>query len=407
VKWRVMARGITMKLLLASIFCATAVCLAAPGAGSATEAPRRPILLQQCEGLAPQQAIAACDTLLTLNRFDEPRQRSMVLVWRGKAYQAIGAYPQALSNFEQAITSDQTNAEAYVARALWREDSGAFRFANLTLQYDDLETAIRHDPDHVIALLEYAFVLDYEWASEPGDDYLPRARRLAPEHPWLYFTLARLEAMDDESEYDASLSRALIDEAVSRAPENHLIRLDRGSGRRYKGDAEGALIDYDAVLALRPWNFAAHQGRAEALTDLRRYEEAIDAYSNALLWRDDPASLSGRCFLRLRPGEDVALALWDCERAAQRDPENVQTLGTLALALLLSGDPEKAQIIASRAIALNQSSARAWYIRSLIYRMLGKDNWAADDIRAAVRLEQDIQAQMADIESWVLSAPAR
>ncbi len=369
---------------------------------AAGEPGTRSELLRACENDPPLQAIAACDTLLELGVFDSTRQQSMVLVWRGGAYQMIGAFPQAVANFDRATAVDQTNAEAYVARALWRDEAGLPTYETTSAQYADLEAAMRHNPDHVIALLLYAMLLEQEWASEVGDDYLPRARRVAPEHPWLYFTLARIEAMDENGDW--SLGQAQLNEAITRAPNNHLFRLYRGDTRRYRGDPAGSLADFDVVLLQRPWNFDAHFGRARTLDDLRRYDEAIDEYSAALLWREDAEALGNRCLSRISVGMEFHLARQDCERAARIHPDRSRVLGNLALALLFTGDANGAQIIASRAIAVDGSS-RSRYVRYLIYKALGRENLAREDFEMAISHDADIARQMADIERWVPVAP--
>lgn len=386
-----------MKLLLASIFCATAVCLAAPGAGSAKETPRRPILLQQCEGLAPQQAIAACDTLLTLNQFDDPLQHSMVLVWRGEAYQAIGAFPQALANFDRAIAADEMNAEAYVARAMWRAWLGETE-EDAYAAIDDLLRALERNPDHVVALLEYAWFDELYWLDEPGERPLDHARRLAPEDPYLYYTLARLEGVKDNP--DLSLLRILIDEAIVRAPNDLRFRDYRGFFRESHGDNEGALADFDFILNHKPWEHSAHFGRAAALDNVQRYEDAVSAYTSSLLWREYVGSLNNRCLARMRSGRDFHLARQDCERAERMDPEDPRVLGNLALAMFFLGETDAALRKADRAASRDPSLGRTYYIRYLIYRTQGHDNWARQERERALKADPEVVSRMADVEKW-------
>jgi hypothetical protein len=86
-------------------------------------------------------------------------------------------------------------------------------------------------------------------------------------------TLARLGR-------DAAAKKALED-SVSADPSNADAHYDLGLVQQALGDHRGALESYDAALHLRPGFGPAEAARAEALYNLRRYQDAWEAMQAA------------------------------------------------------------------------------------------------------------------------------
>lgn len=72
-------------------------------------------------------------------------------------------------------------------------------------------------------------------------------------------------------------AEAVIDEALLAAPDHMQALLLKGEMRRLKRDFEGALAHFDRAIAVQPTNLPAQLGRASALIDLDRHEEAEEA----------------------------------------------------------------------------------------------------------------------------------
>jgi tetratricopeptide (TPR) repeat protein len=85
----------------------------------------------------------------------------------------------------------------------------------------------------------------------------------------------------------AMCDRALV-ERLSRT-QVMAIRLHRGVLHLRRQEAEAALADFDAAIALDRRQPEAHQNRGAALVQLRRYGEAVSTLTYALgLGVDDP-----------------------------------------------------------------------------------------------------------------------
>lgn len=82
---------------------------------------------------------------------------------------------------------------------------------------------------------------------------------------------------------DVPRYRDTFDGILRREPRLAEAYLGRGNARTRLGDAEGALADYDAGLAISPNLAVGHQWRAEVLLfDLDRIDDAVAAYRRAM-----------------------------------------------------------------------------------------------------------------------------
>jgi len=128
-----------------------------------------------------------------------------------------------------------------------------------------------------------------------------------------------------------------------------------------RGDAAGALAEYEAALALRPSDADAHKNAAFVLAAQGRGKLAAEHYRAALRarpgWTDAEIELAWLLATHKNPevrsgAEAVALA----EHAARADVRSVRALDALAAAYAESGRFEDAVLAAERAADLARSS---------------------------------------------------
>lgn len=170
------------------------------------------------------------------------------------------------------------------------------------------------------------------WAS-PRDD----ARRLVDAHDYpaalaifselvqanpddvdLLIESARVNAWDDRHEAAIALYRRVMAIAPARAAD---VRLALAWQLQWSGKAAEALPLFDAEISARPTSLEARHGRAEALTNLNRLNEALATYRQIL--RLDPADAKARrreAHVLLWLGQDqAALEAYQAILASQPD----------------------------------------------------------------------------------------
>ncbi len=181
---------------------------------------------------------------------------------------------------------------------------------------------------------------------------------LAPESLRVRVNLA--EAYQESG--DGARARALYEEAVRDRPDdpaiadalNNLGNLERAAGR-----SAAALADFDRALALAPGHVGAHNGRALALQDLGRVDEAERELEAALALAPDAATTrSNLGNLYFRRG-DVARARDAYLAAIRLDPDHSDAHNNLGSAYFRLGERALAEREYREALRLDPSSAGA------------------------------------------------
>jgi tetratricopeptide (TPR) repeat protein/predicted aspartyl protease len=229
--------------------------------------------------------------------------------------------------------------------------------------------------------------------------------------------------------------RALADLTRSSEldPNNPEYIFLRGQVYAQKGDADKAAADYDRTIELKPDHVPALMSRAElrararnsdgARADLDaidkiaakqadvRYElglayEGLNILPSAIaqfdLWiptRDeDPRlaqALNGRCRARAILGQDLGVALKDCNGAVSRSPKgsNAPILATRAFVRLRLGDYDKSISDYDAALKINPQLARALYGRGVAKIRKNKVTEGEADIANAEKIAPKIAEQ--------------
>jgi tetratricopeptide (TPR) repeat protein/predicted aspartyl protease len=240
-------------------------------------------------------------------------------------------------------------------------------------------------------------------------------------------------ASDARHDYDAAI--ADLTRACDLAPTESSYFYLRGRTHWHKGDADQALADFDQAIKLKPDNVEALVGRAslrvrrngtaaEVTPDLEaagrvlpqqaemhlnighlydsvgQQAAAVAEYSK---WfdshpRDDlamPGALNSRCWSRSLSGQDLELALTDCNAALRMKPDTAQFLDSRGLVHLRQNNYDKAIADYDAALHLQPKIAWSLYGRGLAKLHKGLMAEGQADIAAANALEPKIAERAA------------
>lgn len=235
-------------------------------------------------------------------------------VQRGYAYMTLGAYDQAIEEFDTAIGLDGRLAEAHVGRG-----EAAFHLKEWSAALKDFERALALNPDLASAHAWRGYLL-----SERGKYGLA----LAP--------LRQAVALDDTDPW----KRVLLAQALLRS-----------------GNPEEAQIEYTTVLSLEVHSVEAHVGRALAQAELGDLDGAqADLDSAQDIAPHDPVALNGQAWFyawyrRSHLAEAEQLAQRALARA-EDDRERARYLDTLGWVYYKQERYEEALAVLEEATAL-------------------------------------------------------
>jgi clan AA aspartic protease (TIGR02281 family) len=222
---------------------------------------------------------------------------------------------------------------------------------------------------------------------------LNRACELEPEAEAHFLARARVHlAMRQFSQAQADLDVALrlhpaLDEGLAL----------RASLRAAKGDRDGALADLRVLDAALPPSSHLRAGMADVYARLELTSEALRQWE---LWIPSHRADSGlarvlnsRCWLRVRLGLDLKLALDDCKEAVSLDGGEAAHRDSLGWAYLRLDDTSRALKAFDAAIEIKPLPI-ALYGRALAQRRLGKEEAARRDLEAARKQRRHIDDEV-------------
>ena len=173
------------------------------------------------------------------------------------------------------------------------------------------------------------------------------------------------------------------EQAVALHPEMPRYHSNLGFARMWAGDASGGIADLTHALELDPQEYWALGYRGMCYQRLGAHERAIADFNRLL---SDPAT--SYFILLSRADSYVSLeqfeqAIADCDAAALRAGEKDEDYRIYTLrgyCYFRLGDMDAALGNLSRAVALRSNLAELYLWRGLIYRAIGDEAAAADDL---------------------------
>ncbi|WP_135210028.1 tetratricopeptide repeat protein [Vitreimonas flagellata] len=193
--------------------------------------------------------------------------------------------------------------------------------------------------------------------------------------------------------------RAVADfgRALRIDPQNANAYLQRGIVHQDRGAFDSAVASYDSALDLDPGLDIAWQRREEAMGyTVEPWRGELNMLNQALL--RDPNNvelLNNRCWTRAVNGDDLDLALADCNAALAREPRYSAVLDSRGLVYLKRGDYARALADYEAALAIEPNNGHYLYGRGLTHRAMGRKDLADADMRQAETMEPGIGVQYA------------
>ncbi|EGD60864.1 TPR domain protein [Novosphingobium nitrogenifigens DSM 19370] len=169
---------------------------------------------------------------------------------------------------------------------------------------------LRVNPTHVEAMRQLALIGMALNVLDDAETLLAKAHEFAPGDRRVHTEYVNV--LLRRQKYAQALVHA--ERLLLGDPDNAAPRVSRANARLGVGDMEGAIADYDKVLALWPQAESVHLSRGHALKTIGRHADAVEAYRAAYGVRGDFGdaywSLANLKTYRFTPDEQAALAHW-------------------------------------------------------------------------------------------------
>ncbi len=342
-------------------------------------------------------------------------------------------YDRCLTLLQQATALDPqfTLAWATLGDAYWSRYQLAKDVADVTKATDALRRAIAIDPEsapvyYSLGDMQYrrgqlgdaersfrrALQLqpDYDSAQRGLAQVLAGSGRLEEAEALLHEALRATRSVSNyfmlgTIEYRAGRYAAAADafkQATEAAPDNAGAYTMLGNSQYILRDLQQAVGNFEHAVRLGP-TAAAHANLALVYYDSGRYHDALQAYEQAL--QRDPKSVTnhrniGDVYARLgrtaesRAAYERAIELSDELLAV--NPNDVRTIGLVALCEAKLGRKSEAERHAAEAVAVDSANREAWQRSAEVHALLRQPDAALRDLTIAIA--RGFDPQMARID---------
>ncbi|MBL8537227.1 MAG: hypothetical protein JNM59_07465 [Hyphomonadaceae bacterium] len=174
--------------------------------------------------------------------------------------------------------------------------------------------------------------------------------------------------------------------------------IERGVVHQARGAIYEALADFEAALALDPSSMRAASLREDALVAAEGVEPGELGRLSLLIENDpgNPSLWNNRCWWRAVNGQELEIALADCNEALRLDPGNPNFLDSRGLVHLKRADFAAALVDYDAAVAADPSNGHFLFGRGVSRLRLARTAEGQADLAAAERLEPGISARYAE-----------
>lgn len=205
---------------------------------------------------------------------------------------------------------------------------------------------------------------------------------------------ARARALDELGDYRRAI--ADYDAAIVLAPDDPVLRLNRGVAKIHDGRPADAIADYDTAIRMKPDWHLPYFDRAVALGDLGRRAAALKDYARAIRLKPDDAWIHVGQGDVLAASGDLARALDSYDNALRLRPDLDDPRAKRASVLLRLDRPAEALPELDRVLASHPSKPHLWHARGEVKFQLARYADAAADFARVLELTpQDRNARRA------------
>ena len=303
---------------------------------------------------------------------------------RGFAYHSIEEADKAFEDYSRSIALNEKYITAHLNRGIILYT----RRGEFDAAIADFGAALQLGPDNVNALTHrgVAYGAKGDFRSAFAD--LDHAIAIAPEF--------------DKARYYRALVHGLAGQpALALQDLDAVLRLDLANidaltmrARVYGQllDNEKAVRDYSAALKIAPDAAALHYNRGVSLIALKRTEEALADFNEAIRLNAGLAeAFNNRCLLRLARGDGAREAGMDCDRALRLQPSNPAFHEASALVCMKQGDYRCASRHFDEAFTADPGRALALYGRGFTKKLAGDSQFGERDMLAAESIDHQVR----------------
>ncbi len=174
-----------------------------------------------------------------------------------------------------------------------------------------------------------------------------------------------------------------LSEQIKNEPDNYFYYSARGTAYYKMGFLEKALDDLNVATNLDSENWELFFNKGVVLYDLKRYEQAIDAYTKSASFNEsaDVFNNRGLTYIRL---EKYFLAIQDFTTAISIGEPEPRHFYNRGYAKLLNDLLEEAIPDLEKSIALDENTIYGYYYLSLLYEKLNSDEKAKYNLNKAI-----------------------
>lgn len=214
-------------------------------------------------------------------------------------------YGAALIFFNQALTTDPENSEAWTGRAMSLQKLGSIQeilsVSNHSIAKVLYERGrkLEQKGDYVQAINSYNQALRIKPEFEEVKQSLSNALKNLQSADFLSFVTLRPSSpstLTNDSDYQPFYDQAedlrslgryqeaipYLNKAIQQQPQNYLAYNGRGNTLRKLGRYEEAILDLNEAIKLQPEYHLAYYHRGDIQRKLGRYEESISDYNQAI-----------------------------------------------------------------------------------------------------------------------------
>ncbi len=198
----------------------------------------------------------------------------------------------------------------------------------------------------------------------------------------------------------------VLDSVLTAMPKNSEVHYQRGLAYENLDVPEKALADYVACLDLDNRRTDALNNKAVQLAKLKRYDEAISAFSELVdLDQEDFLGYRNRGLCRFDM-HDNAGALQDYDTALKLNPDDSSSWFQRGNVHLSMDNLVAAESDFSKALELDAEFAKAWMNRGVARYRIGEKSLAAEDLTRAQELDSNIVLPAIDFFKNVVQSAA-
>ena len=325
-------------------------------------------------------------------------QRAAPLLGQAALAQREGDVETALEALRAAVTLEPDNEEALRQFSLLLEQQG--EYGELVGVYDRMIALRPDDPGLLVARAMAHARLGH--AEEAVAD-LEAAQALDPYREYAWLNVAA--AASGQRQYETAIQIASA--GLTFYPEAGRLYLTRGLAYLSLGEAEAALDDFEAAVALDDLDYTAYHWQGRALAELGRTEEAIASLQRAgELGADSGVAGLNEAFEAMAAAADL-MAISDPQAAFSYLAEQVFRFGSVDGLLMGYGLIEMRRGNDTLAFIRMNSLAEGGYVpalywRAVLYERDGERAEAIEDLRAFLEVRRygpDAEAARALLES--------